>query len=243
MTTEVSAAPGSAAAPQRGGRGARILVGVSSVAIVLGSVGLFAGATLVRPFSFPSESMEPTIPKRSVLWATPATGDEVKQYDIIVHERPPDEVGGAAVPFLAKRVVAVGGDTIEYAGGHLLVNGQPTREDFLPPGDVTLPGPEELGRKGPATVPASTVYALGDNRQNSQDSRYHGPIAFEQIRFRHLATAPSGSTAFVRLSLIALVLLGAGGLVVGLLRLSRARRDAPTVAGWGQPPGPFRPSD
>lgn len=70
---------------------------------------------------------------------------------------------------LIKRVIGVGGDTIECcdAQGRLKVNGEPIDETYLD--DSTAPSELEFE----TTVPEGKYWVMGDNRSNSADSRYH----------------------------------------------------------------------
>jgi signal peptidase I len=91
-----------------------------------------------------------------------------------------------------KRVVAVGGDTIRYVGSprHLVVNGEQIDEPFVNHGrdmtSQTITGGDcerlQMESEGDAcVVPAGKVFVMGDNRGNSQDSRYLGPIDQDKI--------------------------------------------------------------
>ncbi len=73
-----------------------------------------------------------------------------------------------------KRVVAVGGDTVEMRGGVVYVNGEPFNEAPT----VRL----SAGDFGPVVVPPDSVFVLGDNRSNSEDSRYFGEVPLSHIR-------------------------------------------------------------
>ena len=75
---------------------------------------------------------------------------------------------------LLKRVVAVGGDTIEVQGGVATVNGEVETGVFI--ADPAFPV-----ATGPLTVPEDSVFVLGDNRAVSMDSRQLGSIPLEYV--------------------------------------------------------------
>ena len=76
---------------------------------------------------------------------------------------------------LIKRVVGVPGDEISVRGGRLFVNGEPQREPYV---NKKYP---DRSFYAPTTVPEGHVFAMGDNRANSQDSRIFGPVPKENI--------------------------------------------------------------
>lgn len=75
---------------------------------------------------------------------------------------------------LVKRVIAVGGQTVGGCSpeGHLLVDGQPLTEPYLHEDPTINRNPLNCAF-GPVTVPEGNVWVMGDNRNNSADSRFH----------------------------------------------------------------------
>lgn len=78
---------------------------------------------------------------------------------------------------LIKRVIGLAGDMVEIRNSRLYLNGQPLDETYLP-----LRTPQ--ANFGPIVVPTDHVFVLGDNRNNSNDSRYFGAVEMSQITGR-----------------------------------------------------------
>ncbi|MFE6224412.1 signal peptidase I [Streptomyces sp. NPDC057854] len=161
----------SATGRKRDGHG-RLGSVLSGLAVAVGCLlfvgGFAAGALLYRPYTVPTGSMAPTFDAGTKLLAQRIDGDEVRRGDVVVFE---DPLWGGST--MVKRVVAVGGDTVACCGdgGRLTVNGTPVEEPYLRPGpDGTVRAATE---DFTATVPAGSLFLLGDDRFTSLDSRTH----------------------------------------------------------------------
>ncbi len=164
---------------------------VEWVAVIVGAfvVALLIKAYLFQPFFIPSGSMEPTLQIDDRVLVNKLSYDlhEVNRGDIIVFERP-ENLDEGEIHDLIKRVIGLANDTLEStADGRVLINGHLLEEPYLTSNVLTtgighLPGcinpPEETTK---CTVPPGHVFVLGDNRNNSTDSRVFGPISEDLI--------------------------------------------------------------
>ena len=171
------------------------------VVIVASALGLALAiqAFIVKPYRIPSGSMEPTLAiNQRVLvnrigthFTTPHVGD------IIVFHPPKDYAQGcpnprqgenqagqdgsqacdvqeqtASTETFIKRVVALGGDRISIHNGHVIRNGIAEKDAYtVPCGDAG-----SCNFPGTITIPHGDYYMMGDNRPNSEDSRFWGPV-------------------------------------------------------------------
>ncbi len=126
-------------------------------------------------------SMEPTVrPGQVVTVRSVGSGYRPKRGDIVLFRGGP-RWGATDAPML-KRVIAVGGETVACCdpNGQVTVNGEPLAEPYVAQ-DAPLdlpPSPQscESRRFDPVTVPADSVFVMGDNRAASNDSRCVGPV-------------------------------------------------------------------
>jgi signal peptidase I len=84
---------------------------------------------------------------------------------------------------LIKRVVGVPGDRIEVRGGNVFINGVRQDEPFAIHGNPAIAG---IGDKEAVTLATDQFFMMGDNRENSRDSRYFGPVRRDQMIGRPL---------------------------------------------------------
>jgi signal peptidase I len=129
-----------------------IVISVIIVALITTFIG--------RVLDVKGESMIPTFHEGDRV-VTTKLYRKLKHGDVVVIKRTGD------VP-LIKRVIAVEGDTIDinYQTGDVIVNGEILKEPY-----INEPTFTDLGTQLPATVPDGHVFVMGDNRNNSLDSR------------------------------------------------------------------------
>ena len=175
-------------------------------------------ATLVQAYHIPSGSMEDTllegdyvlgdkvtfgtqIPDRIPILNTKLPSFRMPGFrrpnpgDLVIFEFPEDPTRD-----FIKRCVAVEGQTVEIKNKALYVEGEP----FENPSGVKYTDRRDLPRRfsqrdnfGPYKVPPGYIFVMGDNRDNSYDSRFWGPVALDKIKAHPLliyhSWNPSGS--------------------------------------------------
>ncbi len=119
---------------------------------------------VLEPFYIPSGSMVPTLKERDRIIVSKLNYyfQEPKRGDIVVFKYPKDPKRN-----FVKRLIAVGGETVAIKNSRLYINGQPVSEDYLPKG-------LRFADYGPVVVPSGNYFMMGDNRNNSDDSRVWG---------------------------------------------------------------------
>ena len=173
------------------------------IAVIL---ALFVRTWVVQAFKIPTGSMENNLligdhllvnkfvfaPALSDLERTLLPIDPIRRGDIIVFKYPeqPDR------DFI-KRVIGLPGESVEVRNKKVYIDGQPIDEPYVH--FIFPPEPEDNGGStpdlpdfdvtrsyGPVTVPDGHYFMMGDNRDNSQDSRYWGFMPVEYVKGKAL---------------------------------------------------------
>ena len=161
-----------AKAPAEGTRRRRWLLEWLIVLVVAVALALGVRTYVAQTFFIPSASMQPTllIGDRIVVDKLSYHLHGVGRGDIVVFATPPKEQSDPTIKDLVKRVIGLPGDVISSKGGLVYINGAPLHEPYLVNGTVTT---DITTQK----IPPNEYFVMGDNRGDSQDSRFFGPIS------------------------------------------------------------------
>ena len=168
------------------------------VAVIL---ALFIRTFVVQAFKIPTGSMEQNLLigdhllVNKFVFSPTATDAErsllpvtsINRGDVIVFKYPEDPERD-----FIKRVIGLPGDVVEVRHKRVYIDGRPLDEPYVyylrPPSAAASPfGVADLREQyGPVTVPPSEYFVMGDNRDNSQDSRYWGFLPRDLVKGRAL---------------------------------------------------------
>ncbi|MDA8124795.1 MAG: signal peptidase I [Deltaproteobacteria bacterium] len=156
-------------------------------------IAFFIRTFVIQAYKIPSGSMKPTLQigdhilvskfnygvKLPFLRTTLIPIGTPKRGDILVFIYPEDR----SKDFI-KRLVGLPGDTVEVRDKQIFLNGQPWKDDThgVHSDRLVIPGAvQPRDNFGPVTVPTGSIFVMGDNRDESYDSRFWGFVKQEDI--------------------------------------------------------------
>lgn len=193
---------------QSGGGGGRRRATLEWVVILVVALvaALMVKTFVVQAFFIPSASMEPTLVPGDRVLVNKLAYDlhAVHDGDIVVFRRPPRD--NSTDNDLIKRVIAGPGQWLSVSDCRVYVNGMQEPQPYLPkgwqdPGSeycTVWDAPGMLQLPNPYRVPVGTYFVMGDNRKDSDDSRYWGPVPASYLVGRAFVRMwPAGRVGFL----------------------------------------------
>lgn len=155
-------------------------------------IAFFIRTFIIQAFKIPSGSMKPTLQigdhilvtkfiygiKIPIIRKTIVSVSEPKRDDMVVFIYPEDRSKD-----FVKRVIGIGGDNIEIRNKKIYLNGLPYKDNYgTYTDDMIIPGAAQpRDNFGPVTVPPGSVFVMGDNRDQSYDSRFWGFVDLRDV--------------------------------------------------------------
>ena len=135
----------------------------------------------ISPYKKATVSMMPTLQKDDFLMTNPRAyrSQAPRRGDLIIFEYPQDPTKQFVM-----RVIAIEGETVEIKNKQVFINGEPLQEPYAIHEDTAMDSTRD--NFGPLQIPAGHCFVLGDNRDNSNDSRFWGALPLANIKGRAL---------------------------------------------------------
>lgn len=153
-------------------------------------IAMFIRTFIIQAFKIPSSSMEPTLKvgDHILVWKfiygikIPLVNKKLfvkcpDRGDIIVFVYPRDKTKD-----FIKRVIALPGEKIQIVGKEILVNDSPIKDPWGHYARNHVNTGSVRDNYGPEIVPSHSLFVMGDNRDNSQDSRYWGFVNLNAVK-------------------------------------------------------------
>jgi len=151
-----------------------VIAGAVLLAVVVNTM-------LLQAFYIPSPSMEPTLVNNDRILVNKIGNrfSDPERGQIVVFHRPDGASGGPDAPSeLVKRVIGLPGETVGFADGRVLIDGDFLDEPYLPEGSFTQP---QRQNAPDVILEEDEYFMMGDNRGNSLDSRVWGPLDRDDV--------------------------------------------------------------
>jgi signal peptidase I len=153
---------------------------IAFVFILNTMISTYAKSNYIKAYKIPAASNEPTLLVGDfVLSDQRISARNPQRGNFIIFEFPEDPTKD-----FIKRVIAIGGDIVEIRDKVLLINNEPMEEDYVVHNDSRIFSANLNPRDnfGPISIPENCCFVLGDNRDESNDSRFWGVVEYSRIK-------------------------------------------------------------
>ena len=159
-----------------------LIFSIVAIACILFVLAPFLLRTfVVQAYKIPSGAMKPTllVGDHILVDKNATTLDKINRKDIIIFVYPKDPPKD-----FVKRLVGLPGDIIEIQNKELFINGEPFIENYTIHTDPKILPSDKYPRDnlGPITIPPDHIFVMGDNRDQSFDSRFWGFLDINKIK-------------------------------------------------------------
>lgn len=159
-----------------------IIIALVSDFVISPAYGNFVKHNIVQAYRIPSGAMAPTLLVGDHILVNKFIYyfESLARGDIIVFVYPEDPMKD----FL-KRVIALPGEKVEIRNRKILINDKPIKDPwggYGVKGGPVIPSLLQRDNYGPKVVPSNSLFVLGDNRDNSMDSRYFGFVDMSAVK-------------------------------------------------------------
>ena len=131
---------------------------------------------IAQAYSVAGGSMEPTLVRGDRVFVNKLTRASLQRGDVVIFRKP----GDLSAVFV-ERIAALENDTVEMLEGNIYINGKKTDHTSKQIPEIVFSEKVFWGEGQPFTVPSGHIFLLGDNIDQSYDSRYFGPVPCENI--------------------------------------------------------------
>jgi signal peptidase I len=151
--------------------------------VIQSNIQIAVKNNIVQNYKIPSGAMKPTIQigDRIIVDKLTYKNSEPKRGDIVIFPFPEDPSKD-----FTKRIVGMGGESIEIKNKQVFINGDPYQEDYAIYNDSNVFPKNEQPRDnfGPVKIPEDSLFVMGDNRDQSYDSRFWGFVKKSSVKGR-----------------------------------------------------------